>query len=73
MQDAATEQLIPILLECPACGGAKRGTSLRRFALVDLLEQDADIVVVAGACWHERSLTVLEKNNLRKALAEGTI
>jgi hypothetical protein len=72
MQDT-TEQIIPIVLECPTCGGAKRGTSLRRSVLVDLLEQNADIVVVAGACWHERSLTFQEKSNLRKALAEGTI
>lgn len=73
MEATAAERIVPLVLECPQCGGEKRGTSLKRSALIGLLEEDADVRVMGGACGHIWSLTADEKKNLRRALAEGSI
>ena len=73
MEAANVERIIPLVLNCPECGGEKRGTSVKRSVLVELLEQGADVTVMGGACGHIRTLTTDENKNLRKALADGVI
>ena len=69
----AEERLLSLVLECPECNGAKRGTTIKREVFLGLLARDEDIQVYAGGCRHIRSLTAIEKNNLRKALDEGVL
>ena len=73
MEATAAERLVPLLLVCPECNGEQRGTSLRRCVLVEMLEHDEDVRVLIPSCGHIRSLTTLEKKNLKKALAEGVV
>jgi len=73
MEATATERIVLLVVYCPECEGARRGTSLKRSVLIELLEQDADVRVYGGECGHIWSLGAGEKKNLRKALAEGLI
>lgn len=67
------ERTCLLVLHCPECGGARRGVQLKRAVLVEELERDGDVRVLSGVCGHVWSLTVDEKTNLRKAIAEELI
>ena len=73
MNGTIIEQICPLIVYCPECGGTRRGTSLKRSVLVELLDSGDDVRVFGGQCGHIWSLTEAEKKSLRKALSEGRL
>jgi hypothetical protein len=64
---------LPLIIRCPQCPGLQQGTSLARERLTEMLQSGEDITVMGSQCGHVWSLSTLEKENLRKFLAEDAL
>ena len=65
--------MVSLVSRCPQCPELKQGTSIRRDRLEQMLETGEEITVIGSQCGHAWALSDQEKQNLREAIAAGTI
>ena len=62
-----------LVIRCPECPNILQGTSVPREKLKQMLESGEEITVMGSVCGHVWKLSEEESENLRKAIAAGTI
>jgi hypothetical protein len=65
--------MVSLVSRCPQCPELKQGTSIRRERLEQMIENGEEITVMGNQCGHAWALSDQEKQNLRDAIAAGTI
>lgn len=65
--------MVALVIRCPQCPDIRQGTGVSRERLKQMIETGEEITVMGSQCGHTWPLSDQEKQNIRKALAEGMI
>jgi uncharacterized Zn finger protein len=65
--------MVALVIHCPQCPDLQQGTGVSRERLKHMIETGEEITVMGSQCGHVWPISDQEKQNIRKALAEGMI